>query len=137
MAVEISLLLAVHLAGFAGWTGCLGGFLLLGTVATPLLRACLFAMPITLASGWALGFLQFGQPGAWPWAVNAMQTAGIAMAVVLLIAWFGARLLLRDGEASGDAAVIDAATRRLTRLIAVDLLLGGMSLGFAVLGRFG
>jgi hypothetical protein len=134
---EISALLAIHLLGFAAWTGFLSGYLLLGAPGLPLLRWCLVAMPVSLLSGWALALVQFGGPGHWPWAINAMQTAGLAMAVVLLIAWFGGPLLVRDAEAARDHAAIDAASRRLTRLVAADLLLGGLILGFAVLGRLG
>lgn len=133
----ISGLLALHLAGFAVWIGFLAGFLVLGARAVALLRWCLIAMPISLASGWALAFVQYGGPGGWPWAINAMQTAGLAMAVVLLVAWFGGLLLVRDADAARDAEAQDQAMRRLTRLAGIDLVLGGLILGFAVLGRYG
>lgn len=137
MAIESAILLGVHIAGFAIWTGCLTGFLILGVTALRLLRACLIAMPVTLASGWLLAFRQFGMPGLWPWAVNAMQTAGLAMAVVLLIAVFGAMMLLGDAEAARDREAIASAARRLIRLAAIDLAFGVLTLGFAVAGYYG
>ncbi|MEE3501245.1 hypothetical protein [Acidiphilium acidophilum] len=130
-------LLAVHLAGFAAWSGFLAGVLLLGPGGLQLLRWSLIAMPISLASGWALAVVQYGGPEDWPWAVNAMQTAGLAMAVVLLVTWFGGVLLVRDSEASRDADAREQAMRRLNRLVAIDLLLAVMNLGFAVIGRYG
>ncbi len=134
---EISTLLAVHLIGFAAWNGLLAGYLVIGAPGLRLLRWCLIAMPVSLVSGWALALVQYGGPGDWPWAINAMQTAGIAMAVVLLIAWFGGLLLVRDADAAQDRVASEGATRRLTRLVAIDLVLGGLILGFAVLGRLG
>jgi hypothetical protein len=134
---EISALLAVHLIGFAAWTGFLAGYLLIGSRGLRLLRWCLIAMPVSLVSGWALALVQYGGPGDWPWAINAMQTAGVAMAVVLLIAWFGGLLLVRDAEAAQDRVASEEARRRLTRLVAIDLVLGGLIVGFAVVGRLG
>ncbi|MCW8308087.1 hypothetical protein AruPA_13660 [Acidiphilium sp. PA] len=133
----VSAVLAVHLLAFAGWTGFLAGYLLIGAAALRLLRWCLVIMPVSLVSGWGLAWVQYGGPAAWPWAINAMQTAGLAMAIVLLIAWFGGVLLVRDAESAGDPPAIAGAARRLRRLAAVDLLLGVLILGFAVLGRFG
>lgn len=109
----------------------------MGTSAIRLLRACVVVMPMTLLSGWALAFVQFGAPGSWFWAVNAMQTAGLAMAVVLLVAVFGALMLLRDAEATRDPEAVATATRRLTRLVGVDIGLAVLILGFALAGRYG
>lgn len=142
--VGISILLAIHLAGAALWIGLLAGVLLLprgeaGFAARSdrLLRGCAIALPVTLASGWLLAFLADGPPGLWPWAVDAMQTAGIAMGVVLLVALFGSSLLLRDAETSRDRDNETAEIRRLVRLTAIDLLLGFIVIGFAVIGRYG
>ncbi|MCF3946758.1 hypothetical protein AiwAL_01235 [Acidiphilium sp. AL] len=142
--IGISTLLAIHLAGAALWIGLLAGILLLprneagfGARAERLLRGGVLAMPVTLASGWALAFLADGSPGLWPWAVDAMQAAGIAMGVVLLIAAFGEPVLLRAAEVSRDRDRETTETRRLVRLIAIDLLLGFVIIGFAVIGRYG
>lgn len=137
MPVESAILLGVHLAGFALWAGFLAGFLIIGYHAVSLLRACLLVMPVTLISGWALAFALYGAPGNWPWAINAMQTTGLAMAVILLVAWFGGMLLLRDAEGRRDADLIATASRRLNRLAAVDLALAGLALAFAVTGYYG
>jgi hypothetical protein len=133
----VSAVLAVHLLAFAGWAGFLAGYLLIGPPALRLLRWCLMIMPVSLLSGWGLALVQYGGPAGWPWAINAMQTAGLAMAIVLLIAWFGGVLLVRDAESAADPLAMAVAVRRLTRLVAVDVLLGVLILGFAVLGRFG
>lgn len=138
---KISALLFLHLAGFAAWSGLLLALLLQGAEtadrAARLLRPCLIAMPFTLLSGWALALAEQGPPGAWSWAVNAMQSIGLVMAVILLVVWFGALMLLRDAEAARDPEPIAAATRRLTRLIAVDLLLAAIVLAISVAGRYG
>jgi prephenate dehydrogenase len=46
-------------------------------------------------------------------------------------------LLVRDAESAADPLAMAVAVRRLTRLVAVDVLLGVLILAFAVLGRFG
>lgn len=137
----ITALLAVHLAGFAAWSGLLLAFLL-QRVADPrtaegLLRSCLFAAIVTLASGWSLALAEQGAPANWSWAVNSMQALGIVMAVILLVARFGALMLLREAADRRDAEAKAAASRRLTRLVGADLLLAGVALAIAVTGRYG
>lgn len=137
MPQDNAILLGLHLAGFATWSGFMAGYLLLGRDAMKLLQASVWAMPVTLLAGWALAFERFGTPAAWPWAVNAMQTTGLAMAVLLLVARFGAATLLCDAEAARDGEAMEGAERRLTRLIAACVALAALSLGFGVMGRFG
>lgn len=137
--LEASLLLGLHLAGYAGWTGLLLAALLGEDDAGArgrVLRLTLAAMAITLLSGWALAYVELGAPANWPWTIEAMQTAGLAMGAILLVAVFGALPLLRGaGSLNHDEIVI--ARRRLTRLMAIDLALGVLSLAFSVAGRYG
>ncbi|HEX7390474.1 MAG TPA: hypothetical protein VF286_10200 [Acidiphilium sp.] len=144
LLIGISTLLAIHLAGSSLWIGLLAGLLLLprdeggfAARSSRLLRAAALAMPVTLASGWALAFLANGPPALWPRAVDAMQAAGIVMAVAILLAVFGVAPMLREAEISRDRDITRNETRRLVRLIAIDLLLGLVILGFAVIGRYG
>lgn len=141
-------LLAVHLAGFAALTGLLLAFLILRVTepaaARHLLDAALAAMAATLATGWALAFAEQGPPAQWSWTLNAMQALGIAMAVLLLVARYGALFLLDDRPAPRDSLTghgahsgPDPASRRLTRLVAMSLALGAVTLVIAVAGRYG
>lgn len=138
---SITALLVVHLAGFAAWSGLLLAFLLQRVTdprtAGGLLHPCLIAAIATLASGWGLALAEQGAPAHWSRAVGSMQALGIAMAAILLVARFGALMLLREAADQRDAAAAAAAARRLTRLVAADLLLAGLALTIAVGGRYG
>ncbi|MHB1303258.1 MAG: hypothetical protein ACYCZB_07260 [Acidiphilium sp.] len=137
--LEVSLLLGLHLAGYASWTGLLLAGLLgeddAGARAR-VLRLALAAMAITLLSGWALAYAELGTPANWPWAIEAVQTTGLGMGAILLVAVFGALPLLRETDSTDDDEIV-IARRRLTRLMAIDLALGVLSLGFSVAGRYG
>lgn len=139
--LAITALLVVHIAAFAALSGLLLAFLILrvrtATVAAHLLHPALIAMIVTLAAGWSLAFAEGGEPGNWSWAVNAMQALGIAMAVILLVARFGALMLIEDAEARTDSDASETASRRLQRLVAMALLLSIIALAIAVAGRYG
>lgn len=139
--MAITALLAIHIAGFAAWSGMLLAFLVLrvqdATRAGQLLQAALIAVIVTLAAGWGLAFAEHGSPDNWPWAVNAMQALGIAMTALLLVARFGALMLFEDAESRNDPEGIETAARRLQRLVAMNVLLCVITLAIAVTGRYG
>ncbi|ABQ29275.1 MULTISPECIES: hypothetical protein [Acidiphilium] len=138
----ISVLLAVHLGGFAMWSGLLLGLLLAGpgpgaVAIRRQLDAAVPFMAVTLATGWALAFAEQGPPEHWNWTVNAMQALGIVMAAVLLVARFGALFLWEETDSGPDEEAKAAAYRRLARLFAADLAISGVILAVAVAGRYG
>lgn len=137
----ITVLLITHLAGFAAWSGLLLAFLIQrvsdSRTAGRLLSACLVAMVVTLVAGWTLAFVEQGPPGHWSWAVNSMQALGIVMSVILLVARFGALILLQEAEDRREPEISDAAARRLTRLVAMNLALAAVTLAIATIGRYG
>jgi putative copper export protein len=145
----LALLLVLHLGGMAFWLGGMGFLLLVmrpasgfpetGPVALQILlfqrlvSVMSYSMPITLATGWIIAYLAYGRPLLWPWALNAMQTTGLAMAGLALLIRFGPYAMLREAHRLGDQAEMTVHGERITRLTAISCGLGGLSLVFAVL----
>jgi putative copper export protein len=137
-----SVLLAVHLGGFALWSGSLLGLLVSGpgpgsAAIRRQLDVAVLVMVVTLASGWTLAVAEQGSPEHWNWTANAMQALGIVMAVVLMVARFGALFLLDEAETGSDPEAQASAYRRIARLVAADLAISGVILAVAVAGRYG
>jgi uncharacterized membrane protein len=145
------LLLILHLYGAALWIGGMAfALLILRAIEAPeadrqtlhlvvfhrLFDMVSYMMPITLASGWIIAFLTYGRPILWPWSLNAMQTAGLAMGGLFLLIWFGPLSLLDEAFAENDKAEIAAQSDRIKRLLAVSCGLGGLGLGFGALLQY-
>lgn len=160
MVLWAGLLLALHIGANAIWLGALAFVLAdayplwkrghqdvkvmeaeleaqscLARVGT-LLRLGLPAMVVSLASGWGLAFHLYGRPLLWPGAVTAMQAAGVAMAVVLILLATGPFALSAQDNAVGETTTPTQA-RRLLRLVAIDLVFGIVALVIGVIGPFG
>ena len=81
------------------------------------------AMPLILASGYAMAFGFYGGFAHLPWNVNAMQALGLVMAAVFLAIVFGPYRRFR--AAVGTARALEAANR-IRQLITVNLVLGAI-----------
>ena len=79
------------------------------------------AMPLIVLSGLAMLFGYMGGMAGAGWAIHAMLTLGIVMAIVFLAIFFGP---YRQFRGSGDPAVKVAALDAIRKLIAANLMLG-------------
>lgn len=88
------------------------------------------AMPITLATGYALLFGVYGGFRGTHWSIHFMHTAGLVMGIVYLALFFGP---YRRFRAAPSAASVDA----IRKLIMVNLVLGLAIVALAGVGRYG
>jgi uncharacterized membrane protein len=95
------------------------------------------AMPIALATGWAMLFGWYGGFGAARWPVHLMNLTGFVMGVVFVAIWFGPYAAFRRAMAAGDGARAVQAVDRIRLLITVNLVLGLVTSAVAGLGRWG
>lgn len=131
-------LLALHLLGAAAWVGGMAFALLvlrpsLAVLEPPqrlalhrevfrrFFRLIWHAMPLVLATGYAMIFAVFGGFAHLNWAINLMHLLGLIMTAVFLYVWFGPWRAMR-------AAPSMEAVARIRRLVLVNLLLGALTL---------
>jgi uncharacterized membrane protein len=88
------------------------------------------AMPITLASGYALLFGVYGGFRGTPWNIHLMHLTGLIMGVVYLALFFGPYRTFR-ARPSADAV------RGIRNLMAINLVLGLLTIALAGAHRYG
>jgi uncharacterized membrane protein len=88
------------------------------------------AMPITLATGYALLFGVYGGFRGTPWTLHLMHTAGLVMGAVYLALFFGPYRRFRREPTPASVAAI-------RRLIGVNLVLGLVVIALSGAHRYG
>ncbi len=87
-------------------------------------------MPLILLSGFAALFGLFGGPATAPWNVSVMMLLGLIMSAIFLVIVFGPYARFRR---TTDRATIVASMDRIRKLIAVNLVLGIVTVVVALL----
>src|SRR5215469_7297068 len=87
-------------------------------------------MPLILVSGFAAIFGLFGGPATAPWNISVMMLLGLIMSAVFLLIVFGPYARFRR---STDRTTMVASIDRIRKLIAVNLLLGIVTVLVALL----
>jgi uncharacterized membrane protein len=87
-------------------------------------------MPLILLSGLAALFGLFGGPATAPWNISVMMLLGLIMSAVFLLIVFGPYARFRR---TTDRATIVANMDRIRKLIAVNLVLGIVTVVVALL----
>jgi uncharacterized membrane protein len=149
-----TLLFVLHLVGAILWVGGMAFAILvlrpaLAVLAPPqrlALHAEVFrrfflivwhAMPIVVASGWALLFGWYGGFRDAGVHVHVMNLTGMIMAGVFLAIWFGPYARFRAAMGRGEAEAATAAANRVRLLITANLVLGLVTSIVAGFGRWG
>lgn len=146
-------LLTVHLLAAGFWVGGMAFMLWIATPAIaarlpaeqqgPLRLALLarffaavwIAMPLTLASGFAL-FAVTGAAGR-GWPLHAMAGLGALMGVVFAGLYFGVYRPLRAAAAAGARERVAVLASRLRQLVLLNFGFGTLTVLCAALGRYG
>ena len=84
------------------------------------------AMPVVLATGYAMVAVVYGGFAHVGWNVNVMHLFGLIMTAIFLVIFFGPYAALRRGS---DAAPVE----RIRRLVLVNLVLGLLTVFIAAL----
>lgn len=92
------------------------------------------AMPIVLASGYALVLLGFGGFRGAFWTVHVMHLAGLVMGAVFIVIVVGPWRSLRAALDAGDRGAAVAGVDRIRRLIMANLVLGLATVAIAGVG---
>jgi uncharacterized membrane protein len=87
-------------------------------------------MPLILLSGFAALFGLFGGPATAPWNISVMMLLGLIMSAIFLVIVFGPYARFRR---STDRSTIVASMDRIRKLIAVNLVLGIVTVVVALL----
>ena len=87
-------------------------------------------MPLILLSGFAALFGLFGGPATAPWNISVMMLLGLIMSAVFLLIVFGPYARFRR---TTDRTTIVASMDRIRKLIAVNLVLGIVTVVVALL----
>lgn len=88
------------------------------------------AMPLILLSGFAMVFGLYGGPENLPWNINLMMLLGLIMSGVFVLIVFGPYARFRR---TTDRATATAQIDRIRKLIAVNLMLGLVTIVAALL----
>jgi uncharacterized membrane protein len=94
------------------------------------------AMPILLLTGYALLFGWYGGFAGAGWHIHAMHLAAIIMAAVFVGVVTGPWQEFRKAMARDDRPAAAAAMDRVRQLVAVNLVLGLLTVAVAAWGRF-
>jgi uncharacterized membrane protein len=87
-------------------------------------------MPLILLSGFAALFGLFGGPATAPWNISVMMLLGLIMSAIFLVIVFGPYARFRR---TTDRTTIVASMDRIRKLIAVNLVLGIVTVAVALL----
>lgn len=87
-------------------------------------------MPLILLSGFAALFGLFGGPATAPWNISVMMLLGLIMSAVFLLIVFGPYARFRR---TTDRTTIVASMDRIRKLIAINLVLGIVTVVVALL----
>jgi len=94
-------------------------------------------IPLLLISGWAMLFLWYWGFGASIWHVHLMHTTGLVMAAIFAYLALGPRRRMAVALAAGDGAGAAAALDTIRKGVAVNLVIGLVTVAAAAAGRFG
>ncbi len=94
-------------------------------------------VPLLLISGWAMLFGWYWGFGASVWHVHLMHMTGLVMAAIFAFIALGPRRRMATALAAGDAAGAAAALDTIRKGVAVNLVLGLVTVAVAAAGRFG
>ena len=92
------------------------------------------AMPVVLLSGYALVFMGLDGFRGTPWTVHVMHLAGLVMAVVYAVLFFGPWRGMRAALADSDRAAAAGCAARIRQLILVNLVIGWVTVAVAGIG---
>lgn len=95
------------------------------------------AMPIMLASGYALLFGWYGGFANTGWHVHVMHLTGLIMSAVFLAVFFGPWKKMRAALGAGQDADAAAAADKVRGLVTANLVIGLLTVAVAGWGRFG
>ncbi|MFC7609978.1 CopD family protein [Teichococcus aestuarii] len=95
------------------------------------------AMPVMLASGYALLFGWYGGFAGSGWHIHTMHLTGLIMSAVFLAIFFGPWKAMRAALAAGQDAAAAAAADKVRRLVTLNLVIGLLTVIVAGWGRFG
>lgn len=94
-------------------------------------------IPLLLISGWAMLFLWYWGFGASIWHVHLMHTTGLVMAAIFAYLALGPRRRMAAALVAGDGAGAAAALDTIRKGVAVNLVIGLVTVAAAAAGRFG
>lgn len=94
-------------------------------------------IPLLLISGWAMLFGWYWGFGASVWHVHVMHMTGLVMAAIFAFIALGPRRRMAAALAAGDAAGAAAALDTIRKGVAVNLVIGLVTVAVAAAGRFG
>ncbi len=89
------------------------------------------AMPLLLVTGYAMIMLYLGGMAGVRWPIHLMLTAGLAMAIIFVVIFFGPYRRFQAATAVAEKA---AAAELIRKLITVNLVLGLLTIAVAELG---
>lgn len=95
------------------------------------------AVVIVLLTGYWLLFGYYGGFRGVGWHVHLMHLTGVLMAAIYIAIFTGPWKQMRVALAAGDTARAGAANERIRQLVAVNLILGVLTVGVAGWGRLG
>ena len=95
------------------------------------------AMPVMLATGYALLFGWYGGFKGSGWHIHTMHLTGLVMSAVFLAIFFGPWKTMRAALAAGETAAAGAAADKVRRLVTANLAIGLLTVIVAGWGRFG
>ncbi|WP_245906023.1 CopD family protein [Teichococcus aestuarii] len=150
----MTLVYVLHLLGAVLWVGGMAFAILalrpsLATLPGPQRLAVLggtyrrfflvvwHAMPVMLASGYALLFGWYGGFAGSGWHIHTMHLTGLIMSAVFLAIFFGPWKAMRAALAAGQDAAAAAAADKVRRLVTLNLVIGLLTVIVAGWGRFG
>lgn len=93
------------------------------------------AMPILLATGWALLFGWYGGFKGAGWHIHLMHLTGLVMAAVFLALFLGPFRALRRARAAGDLPTAGTRAASVRRLVVINLALGLFTVAIASWGQ--
>jgi uncharacterized membrane protein len=146
MSGDVSgVLLALHLLGAVAWVGGMAFALfvlrpslkLLPPAQRLTLHQAVFtrffamvwvAMPVVVASGFAMVFAVQGGFAGVRTLVHVMLLLGLVMAAVFVVIWFGPWRGFRAAQAGEDGARAAGCVERIRRLVQVNLVLGTIAI---------
>ncbi|MDB5370115.1 MAG: hypothetical protein JWP20_1673 [Roseomonas sp.] len=152
--MTLRLIYLLHLLGAVIWVGGMAFSVLalrpaVGVLGVPERMALLssvfrrffllvwHAMPVLIATGYAMLFGWYGGFAGAGWHIHVMHLTGLVMAGIFLTLFFGPWKAMRAALAAGDNPVAAQASARVRRLLAINLVLGLATVLVAGWGRYG
>ncbi|MBR0657362.1 CopD family protein [Plastoroseomonas arctica] len=93
------------------------------------------AMPIVIATGYAILFLRYGGFAGVGWHVHVMNLTGLIMAGIFVAIALGPLKRMKAARAGGDNAAAAGALDQVRKLVTLNLALGLLTIAVAGWGR--